>query len=79
MFINTVLKDTSSIAPEGWYEMSGVRPENVAGFKESGTKYSNGQSVDLSKRKGIRISDNDAKSINVKNYMNNWNPSYMNI
>ena len=79
MFINTILKDSSSIVPEGWYEMSGVKPENVAGFKESGTKYSNGQSVDLSKRKGIKVSDNDAKKINVINYMNNWTPSYLNI
>ena len=79
MFINTILKDSSSIVPEGWYEMSGVKPENVAGFKESGTKYSNGQSVDLSKRKGIKVSENDAKKINVINYMNNWTPSYLNI
>jgi pectin methylesterase-like acyl-CoA thioesterase len=79
MFINTVLKDSKTIAPEGWYEMSGVKPENVAGFKESGTKLSNGQSDNLSKRKGIRVSDSDARTINVKNYMNGWNPSYLNI
>ena len=66
------------ILPAGWYSMSGVNPENVAGFKEYGTKLKDGSSVSLSGRKGHTVSANDAASINKKNYMNNWTPSYLN-
>ena len=38
--------------------MSGVNPENVAGFKEYGTKLKDGSSVSLSSRKGHTISAN---------------------
>ena len=34
MFISTTLNDANIITPEGWYEMSGVKPETVSGFKE---------------------------------------------
>ena len=78
MFINTTLQDKNMILPAGWYSMSGVNPENVAGFKEYGTKYKDGSSVSLSGRKGHTLSANDAASINKKNYMNNWTPSYLN-
>ena len=78
MFINTTLQDKNMILPAGWYSMSGVNPENVAGFKEYGTKLKDGSSVSLSGRKGHTLSANDAASINKKNYMNNWTPSYLN-
>jgi len=77
MFINTTLQDKNMILPAGWYSMSGVNPENVAGFKEYGTKLKDGSSVSLSSRKGHTISANDAGSINKKNYMNNWTPTYL--
>ena len=67
------------ITPEGWYEMSGVKPETVSGFKEYGTILKNGQTVDLSKRKGIKLSASDASTVNKKNYMNNWTPTYYNL
>jgi pectin methylesterase-like acyl-CoA thioesterase len=78
MFINTTLQDKNMIHPAGWYSMSGVNPENVAGFKEYGTKLKDGSSVSLSQRKGHKVSANDAASINKKNYMNNWTPTYLN-
>ena len=78
MFINTTLQDKNMILPAGWYSMSGVNPENVAGFKEYGTKLKDGSSVSLSSRKGHTVSANDAASINKKNYMNNWTPTYLN-
>ena len=78
MFINTTLQDKNMIHPAGWFSMSGVNPENVAGFKEYGTKLKDGSSVSLSQRKGHKVSANDAASINKKNYMNNWTPTYLN-
>ena len=78
MFINTTLQDKNMIHPAGWFSMSGVNPENVAGFKEYGTKLKDGSSVSLSQRKGHKVSANDAASINKKNYMNNWTPAYLN-
>ena len=75
-FINTVLQDSSTIADEGWGPMNGVQPENVAGFKEYGTKLSNGAAVSTSKRKGHILSKADAEKTNIINYLNNWTPSY---
>ena len=77
MFINTTLQDKNMILPAGWYSMSGVNPENVAGFKEYGTKLKDGSLVDLSNRKGHIVSEKDAASINKKDYMNNWTPTYL--
>ena len=48
LFVNTTLQNGNMINAQGWYSMSGVQPESVDGFKESGTKLSNGQRVDLS-------------------------------
>ena len=79
MFISTTLNDANMITPEGWYEMSGVKPETVSGFKEYGTILKNGQTVDLSKRKGIKLSASDASTVNKKNYMNKWTPTYYNL
>ena len=78
LFVNTTLQNGNMITAAGWTSMSGVQPESVDGFKENGTKLSNGQRVDLSQRKGHTVSDNDAANINIKNYMNNWTPSFLN-
>ncbi len=78
MFINTTLQDKNMILPAGWYSMSGVQPENVAGFKEYGTKLKDGTTVSLSSRKGHTVSASDAAKINKPNYMNNWTPTYLN-
>ena len=78
MFINTTLQDKNMILPAGWYSMSGVNPENCPGLKEYGTKYKDGSSVSLSSRKGHVLSANNVASINRINYMNNWNPTYLN-
>ena len=77
MFINTILEDNNTINDEGWGPMNGVQPETISDFKEFGTKLLNGLEVDISKRKGHIISQNDAEKINIINYMNNWTPSYM--
>ena len=78
MFINTTLQDKNMIHPDGWGPMSGVQPQNVNGFKEYGTKLKDGTTVNLSSRKGKKVSAQDAGAINKKNYMNNWTPSYLN-
>ena len=77
MFINTTLQDKDMILAEGWYSMSGVEPEDVDGFKEYGTKLKDGTTVSLSSRKGHTVSASNAASINKKNYMNNWTPTYL--
>ena len=76
-FINTVLQDDSTIAAEGWGSMNGVAPENVAGFKEYGTKLSNGAAVSTSQRKGHILSQADAEKTSIVSYLNNWTPSFM--
>lgn len=77
MFINTSVAKDGIITPEGWTKMSGVEPQNVAGFKEYGTKLVNGTAVDLSKRLGHKISEADASGIKLTNYMKNWTPTYL--
>ncbi len=78
LFVNTTLQNGNMITAAGWTSMSGVQPESVDGFKENGTKLTNGQRVDLSQRKGHIVSDNDAANINIQSYMNNWTPSFLN-
>ena len=78
LFVNTTLQNSNMITAAGWTSMSGVEPESVDGFKENGTKLSNGQRVDLSQRRGHTVSDSDAANINITSYMNNWTPSYIN-
>ena len=77
MFVNTTLQSADCIKAEGWYSMSGVQPENVAGFKEYGTKLSNGSEVSLSSRKGHTLSASDAQGIKLTSYMKNWTPTYL--
>ena len=50
-FIDTVVEDEKTIDPSGWTSMSGVQPEQVEGFRETGTRYSDGRAVDLSRRR----------------------------
>ena len=76
-FINTILQDNSTIEPAGWSSMNNVPPENVDGFKEYGTKLADGSPVSTSQRKGHILSQSDAEKTNIKNYINNWTPSYM--
>ena len=78
IFLNTTLANENMIRSEGWTSMSGVQPETVDGFKEYGTKLSNGSPVSTYGRKGHTLSASDAQSINLTSYMNNWTPSYMN-
>ena len=77
MFINTVLEDSNTIINAGWYSMSDVQPETFNGFKENGTKLTNGAAVNTSQRKGHILSKKDAESVKIVNYMNNWNPTYI--
>ena len=57
--------------------MGNVQPEQVEGFKEYATKLENGAAVNTSKRKGHILSKSDAEKIDIKDYMNNWTPSFM--
>ena len=77
LFVNTTLQNSNMITAAGWTSMSGVQPESVDGFKENGTKLSNGQRVDLSQRKGHTVSDSDAANISITSYMNNWTPTFL--
>lgn len=75
-FINTALQDSNTIVDEGWGAMSGVQPESVAGFKEYGTKLSDGSNVNTSKRKGHILSKADAEKTKMSDYLK-WTPSFM--
>ena len=77
LYINTILEDSTTIINEGWGAMSGVQPETVEGFKEYGTKLANGAAVNTSQRKGHIISKQEAESIDIKKYMNDWTPSFL--
>lgn len=77
LFYNTILEDKTSIAAAGWGSMGGVRPEEVDGFKEYGTKLLDGSPVSTSQRKGHVLKDEDVKDLDITDYMENWSPSYM--
>ena len=77
LFYNTVLEDDKTINKAGWTTMGGVKPEDVPGFKEYGTKYTNGGPVGTSYRKGNVLSADDVKDLDIKSYLNNWTPSYL--
>ena len=77
LYINTILEDSSTIIDAGWGAMSGVQPETVQGFKEYGTKLANGAAVNTGSRKGHVISKEEADKVNIKDYLNNWTPSFL--
>ena len=77
LYINTILEDSTTITNEGWGAMSGVQPETIERFKEYGTKLANGAAVNTSQRKGHIISKQEAESIDIKKYMNDWTPSFL--
>ena len=71
------MEDSTTIIDAGWGAMSGVQPETVEGFKEYGTKLANGANVSTANRKGHVISKEEADKVNIKDYLNNWTPSYL--
>ena len=75
-FINTILENENMISEDGWGEMGGVKPEDVEGFFEYGTKFANGTEVNLSRRKGHVIQNLDLAKLDLKSYLNNWTPYY---
>ena len=77
-FINTFLLNGEIILPEGWYEMNGIKPEDVDGFKEYGTQLKDKTPIDLSKRKGQLVSSEFARTLQKIKYLNYWSPSYLN-
>ena len=77
LYINTILEDSTTIINEGWGAMSGVQPETIEGFKEYGTKLANGATVNTSQRTAHIISKEEAESIDIKKYMNDWTPSFL--
>ena len=50
--------------------IGGVEPQNVEGFKEYGSKLAKGGNVITSQRKGHILSDNDAKDLDMKKFIN---------
>lgn len=77
LFLNTILEDSTTIIDAGWGSMSGIQPETVEGFKEYGTKFTNGAPVSTSNRKGHVISKEEADKVDIKSYLNGWTPSYL--
>ena len=77
LFYNTILEDSTSIGAAGWGSMGGVNPEEVDGFLEYGTKLTNGSPVNTSQRKGHVLRDEDVEDLDITDYMEKWNPSYM--
>ena len=70
-FLNTQLEKASYIAAEGWYEMSGVKPQDVT-FLEYNTTTYDGEAADVSGRisgtnAGVMTAEM-AAAINVKDY-----------
>ena len=57
--------------------IGGVEPQNVEGFKEYGSKLAKGGNVITSQRKGHILSDNDAKDLDMKKFINDWKLTYM--
>ena len=76
-YINTVLEDSTTIVPAGWGSMGGTSPEDVEGFKESGTKYKDGSPVNTSQRKGHVLSMDDLGYIDINGYLKDWEPTFM--
>lgn len=83
-FVNTKLEDAKLITDEGWFEMSGVKPQDVT-FLEYNTTTLTGETVATDKRvKGANagvMTDAQAAAIDVKKYFadkagNAWTPSY---
>ena len=79
LFYNTILEDDKTINNAGWTTMGGVKPKDVDGFKEYGTKFANGANVSTSQRKRLVLSDDDVKNLDLKKYMNNWTPTFLEI
>ena len=77
LFYNTTIANDNLIKPEGWTSMSGVEPTQ-ASFKEYGTKLANGSAVNLWSRKGNVLSDSDAATVKVTNYLGSWTPTFLN-
>ena len=77
LYINTTLEDDTTINADGWGAMGGTPPEEVEGFKEYGTIYPNGSPVSTTQRKGHVLSKKDVENLDIKEYMNNWTPSFI--
>ena len=72
-FLNTKING-SYIKDEGWFEMSGNKPEK-AGYTEYNSVYTDGTAVDVSKRvTGVTTDDSVAKKDVVNDYLSGWTP-----
>ena len=73
-FLNTKING-SYIKDEGWFEMSGNKPEK-AGYTEYNSVYTDGTAVDVSKRvTGVTTDESVAKKDVVNDYLSGWTPN----
>ena len=75
LFYNTIVENKKTISDEAWTSMACDPTE--ANFMEYNTTLPDGTAVDVSKRKGKVLSDDEAKGISVKGYLDDWVPAFL--
>ena len=75
LFYNTIVEKKNTISDEGWGSMACDPTE--ANFMEYNTTLPDGTLVDVSKRKGRILSNDEAKDISVQGYLEEWVPTYL--
>ena len=75
LFYNTIVENKKTISDEAWTSMACDPTE--ANFMEYNTTLPDGSAVDVSKRKGKILSDDEAKDISVKGYLDDWVPTFL--
>lgn len=74
-FLNTKIDKISAIAPEGWTEMSGVKPDKAT-FREYNTTFNGTPSNTESRVSGTVLSAQEAAAIEPLSYFEGWIPTY---
>ena len=75
LFYNTIVEDKKIISDEAWTSMACDPTE--ANFMEYNTTLPDGTAVNVSKRKGKILSDDEAKDISVQGYLEDWVPTFI--
>ena len=75
LFYNTIVESKNTISDEGWEKMACDPTE--ANFMEYNTTLPDGTVVDVSKRKGKILTDDEAKDISVQGYLEDWVPDFI--
>ena len=75
LFYNTIVEKKNTISDAAWTSMACDPTE--ANFMEYNTTLPDGTAVNVSKRKGKVLSDDEAKNISVQGYLEDWVPSFI--